>query len=194
MVLGWLAAGHRCAWGHAADELPGGDLCFFLSYERIVDRRTRKKYGNNLVVHESALPEGKGWSPLTWQILEGRNTIPMTLFEAAEHVDSGPIYAERWITFRGHELIDELRAAQAEATLHLCPWFVAEYPDSVAHAREQTGEESVYPRRQPTDSELDPDRTLRDQFNLMRVVDNDRYPAVIHLRGHRYRLAIHDDG
>lgn len=194
LLLGWMAAGHRCAWGHAADQLPGGDLCFYLSYGRIVDRRTRERYENNLVVHESALPNGKGWSPLTWQILEGRNAIPVTLFEAAEHVDSGPIYAQRWITFRGHELIDELRAAQAEASFDLCRWFVAEYPDSVAHAREQTGEESVYPRRRPADSRLDPDRTLRDHFNLMRVVDNDRYPAFVHLRGHRYRLAIHDDG
>jgi methionyl-tRNA formyltransferase len=30
-------------------------------------------------VHESALPQGQGWSPMTWQILEGASPIPVTL-------------------------------------------------------------------------------------------------------------------
>ena len=115
---------HQCVWVHSSADLPGGDLCFYLSYGQIVDQPTREKYKNNLVVHESELPKGKGWSPLTWQILEGHNRIPVTLIEATEHVDGGVIYAQRWIEFEGHELIDEIHNAQAEATYELCRWFV----------------------------------------------------------------------
>ena len=76
----------------------------------------RLRFRHTLVVHESDLPQGKGWSPLTWQILAGQVSIPVTLFEAVKRADSGPIYAQRWLHFEGHELIDELRAAQAGAT------------------------------------------------------------------------------
>ena len=92
LVLGWLANGHSVAWAHAAGDVPGGDLCFYLSYGRIVDAPTRARYGNNLVVHESDLPKGRGWSPMSWQILEGANRIPVTLLEAVDEVDAGPIY------------------------------------------------------------------------------------------------------
>ena len=54
----------------------------------------------NLAVHESALPQGQGWSPMTWQILEGASSIPITLFEAVADLDAGPIYLQQQITLR----------------------------------------------------------------------------------------------
>lgn len=58
-------------------EIKSGDIAFFLSCGNIVPNETLSLNKNNIVVHESALPQGKGWSPLTWQILEGKNEIPM---------------------------------------------------------------------------------------------------------------------
>ena len=29
-----------------------------------------KAYDHNIVIHANDLPRGKGWSPLTWQVLE----------------------------------------------------------------------------------------------------------------------------
>jgi methionyl-tRNA formyltransferase len=190
LLLPWLAAGHQCAWGHDARQLPGGDLCFYLSYGRIVDQETRSRYRNNLVVHESDLPQGKGWSPLTWQILEGKNRIPVTLIEAAERVDSGIIYAQDWLEFEGHELIDELRRKQASATVSLCQWFIANYPQSAAQGTEQRGKESFYPRRKPVDSKLDLNKSLAEQFHLLRVVDNERYPAFFEISNHKYIINV----
>jgi methionyl-tRNA formyltransferase len=57
------------------------------------------QFRRNLVLHESDLPGSKGWSALTWQILEGNNRISVTLFEVAEKVDSGVIYAQEWLEF-----------------------------------------------------------------------------------------------
>ena len=58
-------------------------------------------HGYNLVVHESALPKGQGWSPMTWQILEGLNIIPVTLFEAVADLDAGPIHLQHQIKLKG---------------------------------------------------------------------------------------------
>lgn len=192
LIMDWEAQGHSVEWRHDPAQAGEGDFCFCLSLGQLVPAQVRERFRHTLVVHESDLPQGKGWSPLTWQILEGRNRIPVTLIEAAERVDSGPIYAQRWLAFQGHELIDELRAGQAAATHALCRWFVDEYPRSAEQARVQQGEESLYPRRRPADSRLDPRKSLAEQFDLLRVVDNARYPAFFEWRGQHYTLSIHD--
>ncbi len=158
-----------------------------------MDSEKRSCYQYNLVVHESDLPQGRGWSPLTWQILEGRNRIPVTLFEAVDAVDAGPMYLQEWIDFQGHELVDELRAGQGEASIRLCRRFVREYPEVVDTGQEQTGEAIYYARRRPAHSRLDPDQTIREQFDLLRVVDNERYPAFFQMGEKVFFIRIEED-
>ncbi|MFC1540567.1 hypothetical protein ACFL4J_00850 [Candidatus Margulisiibacteriota bacterium] len=55
------------------------------------------------------------------------------------------------------------------------------------------GEESFYPKRAPKDSELSMNVPLRDLFNKLRVVDNDRYPAFFVNKGKKYLLKIHKE-
>jgi methionyl-tRNA formyltransferase len=114
----------------------------------------------------------------------------VTLLEATDQVDSGTIYAQRWVELVGDELVEELRSAQAKATRTLCMEFVDDYPVSVKRGREQCGEESFFPRRGPGDSQLDPEKPLVEQFNLLRVVDNKRYPAFFEWRGRQFELHI----
>jgi len=190
LLFDWLQKGHSVLWAHSPLEVSPGDFCFMLGYGKLVPKSTLKMFKNNLVVHESDLPRGKGWSPLSWQIIEGKNKIPVTLFEANENVDSGLIYARDWITFQGHELVDELRKKQAETTMELCKKFVYEYPKIVAQGREQQGEGSFYPRRKPENSRLDPDKSLTEQFRILRVVDNERYPAFFEFNSQKYSLKI----
>lgn len=182
--------GHEVCLLHDPSLLPEGDCAFFLGCGRIVGGDVLARNVHNLVVHESDLPKGRGWSPLTWQVLEGRRTIPVTLFEATQNVDSGVIYLKDMIELAGHELVEEIRAKQAASTIALCRRFIAAYPAIVSDGTQQTGKPGHYPRRRPEDSRLDPDRTLREQLNLLRVVDNDQYPAFFEIDGIRYRLRV----
>ena len=191
LLLEWIIAGHSVSWAHDADCLSGGDVCFYWSYGHIVGSTIRSNYLNSLVVHASDLPKGKGWSPLTWQILEGHNRIPITLIEAADQVDSGTIYAQNWLQLDGHELVDELRYKLAAVTFELCRNFITHYPDSATKGLAQSGKESFYPSRGPADSRLDPDKSIADQLDLLRVVDNERYPAFFEKGERCYTISIH---
>lgn len=186
----WQAQGHAVTCVSEVSRLPDSDLAFYLACGQLATRQVRARAMHNLVVHESALPQGRGWAPLTWQILEGQNEVPVVLIEAEDKVDSGDIYLEDSLQFRGHELCDELRDAQGEITKKLCTRFVDEFPGLLSRARKQQGEGTVYRRRTSDDSKLDLDQPLREQFNLMRVVDNLRYPAFFDVNGYRYRLRI----
>ena len=182
--------GYSIRWVHDHQQLAPGDVCFLLSYGRIVSEEWLALHRHNLVVHASALPKGKGWSPMSWQILEGASTIPITLFEAAAELDAGPIYAQEMLQLFGHELAPEWQQLQAQATIRLCGRWLKSYPASTACAQSQQGEESVYRRRRPEDSCIDLQQSLEDQFPLLRVVDNESYPAFFERHGRRYRLHI----
>lgn len=177
-------------WIHDLSDLPTGDVAFFLGCEQLVSPALLSRHRHNLVVHASDLPKGKGWSPLTWQILEGKSDIPVCLFEAADNVDSGPIYIKRTIAFRGTELIDEMRRELARVTFEMCGDFLERFPEVLEDARQQEGEATFYPRRRPDDSRLDPDLTIRDQFRLMRVADNERYPCYFELDGDTFVVKV----
>ena len=182
--------GHALRWIHTPNELRPGDVCLLLSCGRLLSSEQLAFHRHNLVVHESALPEGQGWSPMTWQILEGASSIPITLFEATAALDAGPIYLQQQIALQGHELMEEWRVLQAQATLALClAWFVR-YQEVVNAVQPQHGEASHYRRRQPADSQLDPERSLAEQFNLLRVVDNQRYPAFFEIESECYNIYI----
>lgn len=190
----WKEAGHKIFWFHNLQDTPSADFCFCLSFSKILKKETLDLFRHTLVVHASDLPFGKGWSPLTWQILEGKNQIPVSLFEASVSVDDGPIYAQQHIIFEGYELIDALRNKLADITYSLCSWFVSEYPASTRQPRIQKGAASFYRKRGPADSALDVNKTIAEQFDLLRVADNKAYPLFFEHKGRRFVLTITDDG
>ena len=174
------------------EDISEGDILFILSFYKLVDSSYLKLNKHNIVVHASRLPAGKGWSPATWQILEGKNQIPLTLFEAVEKVDAGDIYFVEELELDGTELINEWQGKMAEKILEMAKRFISEFPDN--HGAPQSGEESFYARRTPEDSEIDPEKTIAEQFNSFRVADNEKYPAFFKHQGKKYILKIYKEG
>lgn len=187
-LLGKAGRGHNVELCHDHTKIREGDLAFFLGCGRVVPGETLQRNKHNLVVHASDLPRGQGFAPLAWQILEGKNEIPIVLFEAVADVDAGSIYLEEVMRFEGHELNDEIRETQGQYTIDLVLRFVDAYP--TVSARAQEGEATWYARRTAKDSELDPTKTLAEQFDLLRTVDNEHYPAFFTHQGHTYVLSI----
>lgn len=174
---------------YSHDQVDSGDILILLSCIKIFKKLDLNNY--NLVVHESDLPKGKGWSPMTWQVLEGLNKIVVSLFEASTSVDSGVIYDKTTVDLEGHELIDDIRKLQAKSTFKLILNFINNYP--YIDKYDQNGEESYYPKRTEKDSELNVSKTIKEQFNLLRVCDNERYPAFFYLNNKKYIIKIYGD-
>lgn len=163
-------------------------IVFILSYFELLDEQFMKRHRHNLVVHESDLPKGKGWSPLFWQILEGKNKIPIVLFEASDKVDSGKILIKDYIILDGTELHDEVREKQANKTVDLCCSFLKKERSLIAV--KQKGKSDFYKKRTSKDSELNINKTLKAQFNLLRICNNGDFPAFFKYKGETYILKI----
>ena len=165
------------------------DVLFLLAYHRLVPQSILNKNRYNLVVHESDLPKGKGWAPFFWQVLEGQDLIKFSLFEATSELDAGKIYLQDELRLSGFELNGELRDMQGKLTCKMCKSFISKI-NSPLKAIAQEGNESFYRKRMPEDSRLDINKTIAEQFNLLRIVDNYSYPAFFEIDGHRYFLKI----
>lgn len=182
------------AWGGydelctRSSELSGGNLLFLVSATEIVRSEVTDRYDATLVLHASSLPSGRGWSPHIWDIVNGANKLTVTLLEAAEPVDSGRIWAQRDVPLDGTELYDEINDKLFDAEVALMEW-AARHFGSV-EPREQVGTPTYHPRRTPEDSQLDPNRSLAEQFNLMRVADPNRFPNTVELGGKLFRLRL----
>lgn len=58
--------------------------------------------------------------------------------------------------------------------------------------QKQSGDESFYSNRGEKDSELDINKTIKEQFNLLRIVSNDDYPAFFVIDGHKFIIKIEE--
>ena len=129
----------------------------------------------NLIVHESNLPKGRGFSPVFWEVLNNKNKFSICLLEASNIADSGKIIFKETFTVKDTDLINDIRKAQGEKTIKLCMKYLSSKKEPIGNY--QTGKPTFYKRRKPSDSEIDIKKSIIDQFNLLRIVDNQKYPA-----------------
>ena len=170
-------------------DLLGGDILFLVSCAQMVGDCERAKYKSTLVLHASDLPKRRGWSPHIWAILDGENEITVSLLEAGEPVDTGLIWMKISFLLEGHELLDEINKKLFDAEIFLMTSAV----DQVGKINpyQQMGDPGDYmKKRKPADSEIDPKKSILEQFNLLRIVDSEKYPAFFHHKGYKYQIKI----
>lgn len=181
--------GHSATLVFDKAELQGGNILFLVSCGQVIRDAERQKYNAVLVLHASDLPKGRGWSPHVWSILNGENQITVSLLEASDPVDSGAVWLKKKITLEGHELLPEINAKLFAAELLLMTQAVEKF-DAIKPIAQEGDPGPYMPKRSPADSQLDPHKTIAEQFDLLRVVDCRRYPAFFNYRGKRYLIKI----
>ena len=168
------------------------DINIIFSYFKLIPEAYLKKSKINLIPHESNLPKGKGMSPLTWQILKGKKKIYFSLLEANSKVDSGVIYYKKKKNIPKNYLFEEIKKIQLDENLKLIVKFIQFYKKKkyAPKSKIQIGKSTFFKKRGPKDSEIDIKKSILSQFNLLRVVDNENYPAFFKIYGKKYILKI----
>lgn len=164
-------------------------MLFLVSCSQIILASERERYRAALVLHASDLPKGRGWSPHIWSILNGADKITVSLLEADDMVDQGAIWLKTEFTLEGHELLPEINNKLFAAELLLMTRAVEQF-HQIAPAPQQGDPGPYMPKRSPEDSRLDLNKTIAEQFDLLRVVDSQRFPAFFEYRGRRYLIDI----
>ena len=165
------------------------DIVFPLSYTKILPNSFLNK--NNLVIiaHASKLPEDRGFAPIQYQILKKKNSFCISLIKAVSKVDAGPICMQNFFKLKGDELIDEIRKIQAMQILNLINNFLLKFPKIKFKKQKVIG--NFNKKRQPKDSQLNINKSIKQQFNLLRINDNELYPSFFYFKGKKYLLKIY---
>ena len=167
------------------------NLCIILSYYKIIPEKYLKLANHNLVVHESDLPKGKGFSPLYWQILNGKSKIIFTLFEATKLMDAGQFYFKKKFHFKKTLLFEEIKELQVKYALELISKFIKKYKyKKFIKLHIQKGKSSFYKKRNKDSSKLNPKRSIEFQMNLIRICDNNNFPSFFYYKGKKFNIKI----
>jgi len=183
---------YNISLNNRSNSLEGGNFLFLISCHEIIKDNIIDKYENVLVLHASNLPNGKGWSPLVWQILQGKEEITLSLIEANKRVDTGRIWLQKKMKFYKHQLHGEINKILFESEIFLINKALKEYKNIKPKKQKKISNIEIYEKRNPKDSELDINKNLKSQFNLLRISDPERYPAYFKIHGKKFKITIEE--
>ena len=190
----WKVEQENC--GHQIDilsqsgHLESGDILFLVSCSEKITQQVRDRFKHVFVLHASDLPKGRGWSPYIWDILSGKNEIVLSLIDAQNQIDTGKVWQKIHIPIPSNFLYDEVNRALFHGEVSLMSWAIENYKTVTPVEQNYNVEPTYWPRRTAEDSRLDPNKTLAEQFDLLRLCDPNRYPAFLEINGRKYKLTL----
>lgn len=180
---------HEINLVRSTNDLVGGDILFLISCVDLILKKDRDKYKKTLVIHASDLPNGRGWSPHIWTIINGAEEITLTLLEAEDEVDSGDVWKKVNVNIPKTALYDQINELIFDTELKLMDFAVENF-NSVIPFKQSSEDTTYWPKRTPEDSEINIQKSISEQFDLIRVCDPNRFPAFFYKDGRKFILKV----
>jgi methionyl-tRNA formyltransferase len=181
---------HEVSIVQKKSQLSGGEILFLISCSEIINASDRAQYKACLVLHASDLPNGRGWSPHIWALVQGAEFITLSMLEAEDKVDSGRIWRKAHIRVPRVALWDEINHLLFNAELEMIDYAVQNYALAKPQPQADAAQATYLRKRTPQDSRIDPNKSIAEQFDLIRVCDPNRFPAYFEHLGQRYTLKL----
>ncbi len=173
------------------DKVKKQDIVLVLSYTKILNNKFLKENKLVLIAHPSNLPKDRGFAPVQNQILKNKKKIFFSLIKAEKKVDSGPICLKIPFYLNGLELYEDMRKKQGDAVVNLIQKFLVKYPK--INFSPQIGKPNFNKKRKNTDYEISFYKSIRSQFNILRISNNDNYPAYFKYKNQKFVLKIYKE-
>ena len=182
--------GHQIIMCSRKSLLETGDILFLISCSERIVEADHQKFRHVLVLHASDLPKGRGWSPHVWDILNGSEYITLSLIEAAENIDTGDVWKKIILPVKRYLLWNEINHILFQGELELMTWAIQNHANVVPKVQDVSEIATYWPRRSEQDSRLEIEKSIKEQFDLLRICDPDRYPAYFEMYGRKYKLRL----
>ena len=166
-------------------------ILFLVSYQNKLNLIEYSEYTHIIVFHASDLPKGRGWSPYIWDILSGADTITVCAISAADEIDCGDIWAKTKFNVAKTDFLAEVLEQISLAQLNLLKEVVkmvisGKYPIP----QDLNIKPTYFSKRTPKDNHLNPEKTLNQLFDQIRMSDPKRFPAVVQIHGKKFKILM----
>ncbi|ALM10322.1 MAG TPA: methionyl-tRNA formyltransferase [Candidatus Peribacter riflensis] len=133
--------------------------------------------------HMADVPYGRGGSPLQNLILRGHKTTKLSALRMTEEMDAGPVYLKEAMGLEG--TAQEILVRSSELAARLIDRIIREHPVP----KEQEGKPVIFERRTPEQSRMPAGLSLETQYDFIRMLDGEGYPAAfLESGGMRYEF------
>jgi len=133
--------------------------------------------------HMTDLPFGRGGTPLQNLIIRGHSHTKISALRLTRAMDAGPVYIKEDLCMAGSA--EEIYLRGTHIAAKIIAWIIREEPQPVA----QTGEVTLFRRRQPKESEVPEIPTLQGLYDFLRMLDAEGYPqGFLHYKGFRFEF------
>jgi methionyl-tRNA formyltransferase len=140
----------------------------------------------SLAVHDSLLPEYRGFAPLNWAILNGEDHTGVTLFYLSEAMDEGDIVLQQRVPIGPDETAPQIYEKVCQATVDVVlSGHAALLRGNAPRIHQIPGSGSYTCSRTPLDGCIDWQRPTRETYNLVRALTSPYPGAYTHLQGRK---------
>ncbi|MBC7782565.1 MAG: methionyl-tRNA formyltransferase-like protein [Burkholderiales bacterium] len=163
------------------------DLLFAISWRYMIPRAVFQKARlGAYVIHDSLLPQYRGFAPTVWAVVNGESQTGATLFEIADGVDEGRIIGQQSVPVGPDETIRNVMDRVTEAYLQLIKTHLPSLIDGTAGRTVQDESVATYTcKRTPEDNQINWDSRSDVILNLIRGVTRPYSGAYTFLNGNR---------
>lgn len=142
-----------------------------------------------LCVHDSYLPEYRGFAPLNWSIINGEDHTGVTLFYLNELMDGGDIVAQTRVPIGPHDTAPLVYERICKATVDIVLETHGQLVEGTApRARQDYSTGSFTCSRRPTDGMVDWGKSTLDIYNQIRALTYPYPGAFTYFKGERLTI------
>jgi len=164
-------------------------------YDLIVPWNYRKKIKNlsvnrNIIVfHSSDLPEGKGWAPIYYSIVDNKEYYVISGVLINEEIDAGNIIVKACFRIKGNYTAEVIRKWDDEISIILIGKILLHFDGLNFQGVEQRERGTYFKKRIPEDNEVDINSQLSAVINHIRACERT-HPAYFYFNQTKYIINI----
>jgi methionyl-tRNA formyltransferase len=143
---------------------------FFLHWSWKVPEEIIKEY-ECICFHMTDVPYGRGGSPLQNLILMRQKQTKLSALRMVEELDAGPVYMKEDLSIESGSA-EEIYIRASYKAAEMIQRIISENMEPVP----QTGEPTVFKRRQPEESQIASLESIQALYDFIRMLDAEGYP------------------
>ncbi len=161
-----------------------------VGFPYIIPSRILYRHKWRLNIHPTLLPKYKGPTSAAYILINGETRSGSTVHIMEDEVDSGAIVCQSVVEVDPFDTVRSLQRKVYATEPELIIEAVKRLDSGAPLIYQNVSEGTIYKKRVPADSEIDPKKSLVDLFNYIRACDPDEFPAFFYWKGQKVCIRL----
>jgi methionyl-tRNA formyltransferase len=156
-----------------------------------IERLNKNFQAGILALHDSMLPEYRGFAPLNWTILNGEKETGVTMFKInSKEIDSGMVFMQKKVAIDFDDYAVDVCQKITDETIRICKLFIAKYfrGEKIAYYKQDEKKATYTCKRLPDDGKINWQQNSLTIYNLIRALAYPYPGAFCFYNGEKYLI------